>query len=82
MILSAGEIRLTRSLDYEAVTSYNLTVEVSDGVLTTPDILTVDIQDVDEAPIISGIYSYKIYTKCLQYIFKSSCRTEFLLTPF
>ena len=54
--ISAGEVTLAGSLDYDSATSHTVTIEVSDGTLTASDDLTVNVQD-DQDPTISGNYN-------------------------
>ena len=52
---SAGELTTNGLLDYESVMSYALAINVTDaGLATSTQTLTVDVQDVDEAPTITG----------------------------
>ncbi|SHK49015.1 PA14 domain-containing protein, partial [Rubritalea squalenifaciens DSM 18772] len=51
---STGEITTTVALDYEAAAQYVLTVEVSDGSLTDTATITVDVTNVNEAPVANG----------------------------
>ncbi|SHK24323.1 NPCBM/NEW2 domain-containing protein, partial [Rubritalea squalenifaciens DSM 18772] len=51
---STGEITTTTALDYEAAAQYVLTVEVSDGSLTDTATITVDVTNVNEAPVANG----------------------------
>lgn len=47
------------SLDYETQTQYNLTVRVSDNRgLSSTGVLTVDIGDVNEYPVIINVLTY------------------------
>ena len=50
---NSGELRLAakRSLDFETNTSYTITIEVSDGILTTSADITINVTDVNEAPV-------------------------------
>ncbi|MCH1928635.1 tandem-95 repeat protein [Shewanella sp. A25] len=48
---TTGEITLIGSLDYETVNSYSLTVQVSDGSLSSTAIVTINVTDVNEAPV-------------------------------
>ena len=48
-----GTIILTGTLDYEAVTTYNLTVEASDDgtpTLASSIVVTIDVVDVNDNP--------------------------------
>lgn len=47
---SGGTLRVSGGLNYEAVTSYNLTVQVSDGAHSTTALYTVNIGDINETP--------------------------------
>ena len=51
---STGEITTTTALDYEAAAQYVLTVVVSDGSLTDTATITVDVTNVNEAPVANG----------------------------
>lgn len=51
---STGEITTTTSLDYETVNQYALTVEVSDGELSDSATITVNVTNVNEAPVANG----------------------------
>ncbi|GAA5497576.1 hypothetical protein Rhal01_03772 [Rubritalea halochordaticola] len=52
---TTGEITTLASFDYEAVTSYSLTVEVQDaGQLSATADVTVNVNDANEAPVVSG----------------------------
>ncbi|WP_346190072.1 cadherin domain-containing protein, partial [Rubritalea halochordaticola] len=51
---STGEITTTTALDYESATQYVLTVEVSDGTITDTATITVDVTNVNEAPVANG----------------------------
>lgn len=53
---STGELALVSSelLDYETEPSFVLTVEVSDGALSSSAEITVHVIDINEAPIIEG----------------------------
>ncbi|QYJ78035.1 tandem-95 repeat protein [Shewanella acanthi] len=48
---TTGEITLIGTLDYETVNSYSLTVQVSDGSLTGSAIVTINVTNVNEAPV-------------------------------
>ncbi|MFC4991463.1 cadherin domain-containing protein [Rubritalea tangerina] len=52
---SSGVIVTTSDLDYETLTSYQLTVEVSDGSLSDSAIVSVDVGDVNESPVVSDV---------------------------
>jgi VCBS repeat-containing protein len=45
-----GEISVAGPLDYETVSTYALTVEVSDGITSSRSNITINITDVDEQP--------------------------------
>ncbi|WP_159435086.1 cadherin domain-containing protein [Rubritalea squalenifaciens] len=51
---ATGEITTTTVLDYESTVQYVLTVEVSDGALSDSATITVDVTNVNEAPVASG----------------------------
>ncbi len=48
---SSGQIRTSSSLDYEIQSSYTLTVNVSDGSLTDSIDVTINVTDVNDAPV-------------------------------
>lgn len=48
---SNGNVTATGALDYESASQHVLTVEVSDGSLTDTATVTVDVTDVNEAPV-------------------------------
>ena len=50
---SSGQLRTSAALNYEAKSSYTVTVTVSDGSLTDTITVTISITDVNEAPVIS-----------------------------
>ncbi|SHI50114.1 Cadherin domain-containing protein [Rubritalea squalenifaciens DSM 18772] len=52
---NTGEITTTTALDYEAASQYVLTVEVSDGELTDTATVTVDVSNVNEAPVANNL---------------------------
>ena len=53
---TTGEITVANGskLDYEANTSHTVTVRVSDGSLSSQTVLTIDVNDVNEAPGAAG----------------------------
>ncbi|WP_025899615.1 cadherin domain-containing protein [Sneathiella glossodoripedis] len=51
---ATGEISLVGDPDYETVQSYNVTVDVSDGVNVTQETYAINIGDA-EAPVLTGI---------------------------
>ena len=54
-ITSAGVLTFNTVPDYETKTSYNISIEASDGANTTSQALTIEIRDIDEAaPTYSG----------------------------
>ncbi|MEM7220843.1 MAG: cadherin domain-containing protein [Pseudomonadota bacterium] len=69
---STGEITIadTTNLNHEGSDQYTLTIEVSDGVATVSETVTIDINDINEAPTFSSsaittatedvLYSYLI----------------------
>jgi len=59
-ISSLGVIRFKSAPDYESKTSYSVSVEVSDGSYTTRQALTIDISDVNEAPVITSSASFSV----------------------
>ena len=46
-----GQLKTKEALDYEAKTSYSLTVTASDGTLTDTITVTINVTDVNEAPV-------------------------------
>lgn len=52
---NSGELRLgdKRSLNFETETSYTITIEVSDGVLSASADITINVTNVNEAPVIT-----------------------------
>ena len=50
---SSGQLLTSAALNYEAKSSYTVTVTVSDGNLTDTITVTISITDVNEAPVIS-----------------------------
>ena len=65
--ISAGEVTLAGSLDYDSATSHTVTVEVSDGTLTASADLTVNVQE-DQYPTISGNFHYCQCDKKIVYL--------------
>ncbi|MFZ0267373.1 cadherin domain-containing protein [Caulobacter sp.] len=61
-----GEIRLHGNLDYEARTSYAVTLNAWDsaGAYAAPVPITISVDNVDEAPVLTGFYNYNfdVYT--------------------
>ena len=51
---SSGAITVARALDYETAAAYTLTVQVSDGSLTADAEVTINVTDVNEAPVITA----------------------------
>jgi hypothetical protein len=51
---SSGNVTLAIDLDYETATSYNLTLNASDGVNTTSSDFIITVDDVNEAPSLSS----------------------------
>ncbi|NJK83608.1 MAG: cadherin repeat domain-containing protein [Saprospiraceae bacterium] len=50
-ISNTGEITLASALDFEALDSYTLTVQVSDGDLTDEATVNISVSNVNEAPV-------------------------------
>ncbi|WP_159435084.1 cadherin domain-containing protein, partial [Rubritalea squalenifaciens] len=46
-----GEVTVAAGLDFESISQYILTVEVSDGSLTDTATVTIDVTNVNEAPV-------------------------------
>ena len=53
-ITSRGVLSATTALDYEAQDGYELSVEVSDGTLSSTGTITVEVTDVNERPSIAA----------------------------
>ena len=53
-ITSAGVLTFVSAPDYETKTSYTATVSASDGVNTTTQDITVNVTDVNEAPVFTS----------------------------
>ena len=51
---STGAITVAGALDYETAAAYTLTVQVSDGSLTADAEITINVTDVNEAPVITA----------------------------
>ena len=51
---STGAITVAGALDYETAAAYTLTVQVSDGSLTADAEVTINVTDVNEAPVITA----------------------------
>ena len=51
---SSGAITVAGALDYETAAAYTLTVQVSDGSLTADAEVTINVTDVNEAPVITA----------------------------
>ena len=66
LISDTGVITFSSPPDYEGKSTYNLTVSVSDGISTVSQPLTINIQNINEAPSIEGLVisspSTTIYT--------------------
>ena len=45
---TTGQLRTSAALDYETKSSYSVTVNVSDGYLTSTITVTIDVSDIDE----------------------------------
>ncbi|MEP3244255.1 MAG: cadherin domain-containing protein [Sneathiella sp.] len=54
---TTGEIKVAGALDYESIDSYSVTVDVSDGTNVTQQIFSINVADINEAPMIDGDYS-------------------------
>jgi Ca2+-binding RTX toxin-like protein len=60
-ISAAGTLTTNASFNREAASSYDITVRVTDaGGLSYNEVITVTINDVNEAPVINGTYSYSV----------------------
>ncbi|MGH1470159.1 MAG: packaged DNA stabilization gp4 family protein [Cellvibrionaceae bacterium] len=57
---STGAITTANALDYNATTQYPLVVQVSDGSLTGTGNVTVDVTDINYAPVFSGSYAFDV----------------------
>ncbi|MDO7874420.1 cadherin domain-containing protein [Hymenobacter sp. ASUV-10] len=51
---STGQLTVAGALDYETTNSYSLTVQVSDGSLSSTATVTVSILNVNDAPVIAA----------------------------
>ena len=49
---ASGEITIASALDFETTPGYSLTVEVSDGALSDTATITINVDDVNEAPTV------------------------------
>tara|TARA_B100000212_G_scaffold85352_1_gene62121 strand:+ start:189 stop:4841 length:4653 start_codon:yes stop_codon:yes gene_type:complete len=56
-ISSSGVITFNSPPDYETKNSYSITVEASDGIESSSQAITINIQDQNDAPVISGLVS-------------------------
>ncbi|KPA10436.1 Cadherin domain protein, partial [Candidatus Magnetomorum sp. HK-1] len=54
---TTGEIQVTGALNYENITEYAMTIQVSDGTDTASASLTATVTDLNERPVISVIDS-------------------------
>ena len=58
---TTGQLRTSTALDYETKTSYSVTLTVSDGSLTDSINVTINVTDVNEAPVFTNnSFSYTI----------------------
>jgi hypothetical protein len=57
----AISVNNTNALNYETQSSFTLTVEVSDGTLDDTAQVTIDLNDVNEAPVMSAIDNQEIF---------------------
>ena len=51
IVSTSGQLRTKVALDYESKTQYEVTVSVSDGSLTDTIAVTINVTDVNEAPV-------------------------------
>ena len=51
---ATGQLKTRAALDYESRNSYQVTVEVSDGILTDTIGVTINVTDAEEQPALSG----------------------------
>ncbi|MDE2975259.1 MAG: cadherin domain-containing protein [Gemmatimonadota bacterium] len=51
IVSTTGQLQTRTALDYETKTSYAVTVSVSDGALTDSITVTINVTDVNEAPV-------------------------------
>ena len=63
---STGVVRVANGalLDYETATSHSITVQASDGLLTSAASFTVQLTDVNEAPVVAN-QSFSVYTNAV-----------------
>ena len=54
---ATGQLKTKSSLDYEAKSTYTVTITVSDGALTDTITVTINITDVEDTPIVSMLTS-------------------------
>ena len=50
---ATGQLKTKSSLDYEAKSTYTVTITVSDGALTDTITVTINITDVEDTPVVS-----------------------------
>ena len=58
---ASGNITLASALDYEAATSYELTVVADDGTYASTEVITISVADVDEAPSLSATVAFNAF---------------------
>ena len=51
IVSTSGQLQTKAALDYEATTSYSVTITASDGSLTDDIDVTIDVTNVNEAPV-------------------------------
>ena len=57
---SSGALTFNTAPDYETKNSYSITVSVSDDLISVNAAITINVTDVNEAPVISSTYTEKI----------------------
>ena len=56
-----GNITLANTLDYETVTSYELTIVVDEGTYASTEVVTVSVADVNEPPSLSTSVAFNAF---------------------
>ena len=56
-----GNITLANTLDYETVSSYELTIVVDEGTYASTEVVTVSVADVNEAPSLSTSVAFNAF---------------------
>ena len=55
IVSTTGQLQTRAALDYETKASYSVTVSVSDGSLTDTISVTINITDIADTPVVSGV---------------------------